>query len=176
MPITRRAMTPPTTRHGRPVETGAELRKYARRPASDVPDLKARLVAGSDVRLVNVSRRGVLVETDARLMPNSAVTVRFVTDAGSVVLKGCVVRSSIALMSKASLVYRTAVSFDQDISLVDPCLWEEPVGDAPPDEAVPEVPQQASGEDASDQALAPAELLVNAEVDGEWLDLSHLLN
>ena len=79
-------------------------------------------------------------------------------DAASVVLKGCVVRSSIAVMSKASLVYRTAVSFDQDISLVDPRLWEEPVDDALPDEVAPEVPQQASGEDAADQALAPAEI------------------
>lgn len=193
-------MTPPTVRQGRPARSGAELRRFARRPASDVPDLKARLVAGSDVRLVNVSRRGVLLETDARLMPNSAVTLRFVTDAASVVLKGRVVRSSIAVLSKATLVYRTAVEFDQDISLVDPRLWDEPVA---PIETLPGTdvaanavadteanteaeqtlasapdaePELDPEPDAAGGELAPVELLVNAEVDGEWLDLSHLLN
>lgn len=192
MPIIRRTMTPPTLRQGKPARSGAELRRFARRPASDLPDLKARLVAGSDVRLVNVSRRGVLLETDARLMPNSAVTLRFVTDAASVVLKGRVVRSSIAVLSKATLVYRTAVEFDQDISLVDPRLWDEPVA---PIESLPETdvaanavaeqtlaaapdpdPELDPEPDAAGGELAPVELLVNAEVDGEWLDLSHLLN
>ena len=129
-------------------------------------------------------------------MPNSAVTLRFVTDAASVVLKGRVVRSSIAVLAKATLVYRTAVEFDQDISLVDPRLWDEPVA---PAESLPEAdvaadteanavadqtlaaardtdPELDSEPDAAGGELAPVELLVNAEVDGEWLDLSHLLN
>ena len=125
-------------------------------------------------------------------MPNSAVTLRFVTDAASVVLKGRVVRSSIAVLSKATLVYRTAVEFDQDISLVDPRLWDEPVA---PIESLPETdvaanavaeqtlaaapdpdPELDPEPDAAGGELAPVELLVNAEVDGEWLDLSHLLN
>ena len=52
-------------------------RASVRRPASRVPELKARVVAGREVRLINVAKRGVLFETEERLLPNTSIRIRF---------------------------------------------------------------------------------------------------
>lgn len=114
----RRGRYPATPTHD-------ERRRSPRRPASVVPNLRARLLAGPDVRLVNLSRRGVLLETDSRLLPGSPIRIKFVADDANVVMKGCVVRSSVAVVSGEGVVYRTAISFEEDIALCDASLWEE---------------------------------------------------
>lgn len=116
---------------------GSERRTSPRRPASLIPNLKARLVAGTEVRLVDVSRRGVLLETDTRLLPGSPIRIKFVADDANMVLKGCVVRSSVNIVSGEGLVYRTAVSFDEDISLCDASLWEDTSAQDHADEPAP---------------------------------------
>lgn len=117
-----------------PAVAGENRRQSPRRPASAIPNLKARLFAGSDVRLIDVSRRGVLIETDARLLPGSPISIKFVTTDANLVLKGSVVRSSVNIVSDKGVVYRTAVSFEEDIKLCDESLWEEA---APAPEVVP---------------------------------------
>jgi hypothetical protein len=136
-------------RHHAP-STGAERRRSPRRPAALVPNLKARLLAGPDVRLVDVSRRGVLLETDTRLMPGSPIRVKFVADDSNLVMKGCVVRSSVAVVSGTGLVYRTAISFDEDISICDESLWHE-------DPAPPPEPEPAQQEPPPPHAPHPTE-------------------
>lgn len=126
-----------------------ERRGSPRRPASMVPNLKARLLAGPDVRLVDISRRGLLLETDSRLMPGSAIRIKLVADDANVVMKGCVIRSSVAVVTGEGIVYRTAISFDEDIALCDATLWEKDVE-----------PQQETGEDAETEVEAAAEVPV----------------
>ena len=120
-----------------PADAGENRRQSPRRPASAIPGLKARLFAGSDVRLIDVSRRGVLIETDARLLPGSPISIKFVTTDANLVLKGSVVRSSVNIVSDKGVVYRTAVAFEEDIKLCDESLWEDP---APAESAPEEVP------------------------------------
>lgn len=111
---------------------GADRRTSPRVPASSVPNLKARLLAGPDVRLVDLSRRGVLLETQTRLLPGSPIRLKFVADDATLVLKGAVVRSSVSTFGEQGLVYRTAVAFDEDISICDESLWSvDPREDAP---------------------------------------------
>jgi hypothetical protein len=120
------------------------------------------LLAGPDVRLVDISRRGVLLETDTRLLPGSPIRVKFVTDDANLVMRGCVVRSSVAVVTGEGVVYRTAVSFDEDISLCDESLWQEDPNPAPePDVALvdPEHapdPQHASPTRTLPPAAPPA--------------------
>ena len=116
---------------------GENRRASPRRPASAIPNLQARLVAGPDVRLIDVSRRGVLIETPSRLLPGSAVRVKFVVEDKTLVLRGGVVRSNVRNVTDTGLLYRTAVAFDQDISLCDPSLWQEPVQPSPVLSVVP---------------------------------------
>lgn len=116
-----------------PATGGEERRTSPRRPASAVPNLQAKLVAGPDVRLIDISRRGVLIETPTRLLPGSPVRMRFVVDANTLVLRGAVVRSAVRSVTDTGLLYLTAVAFDEDISVCDPSLWHEPAAEpAPP--------------------------------------------
>lgn len=111
---------------------GADRRSSPRVPAASVPNLKARLLAGPDVRLVDLSRRGVLLETQTRLLPGSPIRLKFVADDATLVLKGSVVRSSVSTFGEQGLVYRTAVAFDQDISICDESLWSVTARDEAP--------------------------------------------
>ena len=108
-----------------PIDAGANRRQSPRRPGSAIPDLKARLLAGSEVRLIDVSRRSVFIESDARLLPGSPISIRFVTTDATLMLKGTVVRSSVSLVSDTGLAYRTAVAFEEDIRLCDESCWDE---------------------------------------------------
>lgn len=108
-----------------PHDAGENRRQSPRRPGSAVPDLKARLLAGSEVRLIDVSRRSVFIESDARLLPGSPISIRFVTTDATLLLKGTVVRSSVSLVSDTGLAYRTAVAFEEDIRLCDESHWDE---------------------------------------------------
>lgn len=109
------AEKPPTSK-----KSGAERRRYPRRSPSVIPRLKSvRLVAGPEVKLINVSRRGVLFETDARLAPRSAVALRLVTADAILLLRGYVVRSMLAVLKGSAIRYQSAVEFDEDFVLAD---------------------------------------------------------
>lgn len=136
---------------------GENRRASPRRPASAIPNLQARLVAGPDVRLIDVSRRGVLIETPSRLLPGSAVRVKFVVEDKTLVLRGGVVRSNVRNVTDTGLLYRTAVAFDQDISLCDPSLWQEPVQPSPVLSVVPSAQPDA---DAPALPASPPEATV----------------
>lgn len=109
--------------HAPSPDASEERRRSVRLPASAVPYLAARLVGGPDVRLINISRRGVLVETTTRLLPGSPVGIKFVAADATLILRGCVVRSSVAVLNGSALRYHTAVSFSEDIGLCDASLW-----------------------------------------------------
>lgn len=116
-----------------PSSDPVERRTSPRVPAAAAPHVKARLFTGPEVRLVNFSRRGVLLETHSRLLPDAQVQVKFVAGDAALVLKGVVVHCSVSTFGERGLVYRTAVAFDRDISLLDPELFTEAARqDAPP--------------------------------------------
>jgi hypothetical protein len=121
--------------HSQSAASGDERRASPRLPASAVPNLQAKLVAGPDVRLIDVSRRGVLVETPTRLLPGSPVRMRFVVEDATLVLRGAVVRSTVRSVTDTGLLYWTAVAFGEDISVCDPSLWIQPP--PPPVSATP---------------------------------------
>lgn len=100
----------------------ADRRQAPRAPATALPELAARLIGGPDVRLVDLSRRGVQLETESRLLPGSPVRLRFAAGDHTLVLKGSVVRSSVSAVTEEGLVFRTAVEFGEDISLVAPAF------------------------------------------------------
>jgi hypothetical protein len=144
-----------------------------RLPAERLPHLKARLVAGPDVRLVDISRRGILLETDTRLLPGCPIRVKFVTDDATLILKGRVIRSSVAVVSGEGLVYRTGVSFDEDISVCDEATWTEAQaadGAGQPEEAPP-----APGVDGHPETATPATATVTALFPAASEDLRSLL-
>src|SRR5437868_4479038 len=67
-----------------------ERRQHTRHAAKALPDI-AVIQRGQAVRLIDVSTRGVLLETDDRLCPGRNVSLRFVTNDSEVTLNGYVV-------------------------------------------------------------------------------------
>ena len=81
------------------------------------PSLKsACLVSGSEVKLINISKGGALLECGERLAPSTRVSLRFITSGGVIQLYGQVLRSTISHLD-GGLRYRSAVAFEQDFPL-----------------------------------------------------------
>jgi PilZ domain len=96
-----------------------ERRGSPRLPPSAIPALKGvKLVAGPEVRLVNISRGGALIESEARLSPGSNLCLRLVTAESVYLLKGQVLRSRVASLAGAGLRYQSAISFSEEFSIL----------------------------------------------------------
>jgi hypothetical protein len=78
----------------------------------------ARVIGASEVRLLDISRRGVLLETQTRLQFGAKATIRFATCDASVGVRAHVVRSRVAHLGEA-IVYHTALTFDEELHLAD---------------------------------------------------------
>ena len=104
----------------------AERRKNPRRQPTVIPYLKeTHLVAGPKARLLNVSRRGAMLETEAGLRPGSLVCLRIITADAIMMLKGRVVHSKAVSFNRSTLRYHSAVEFDSEFPLADVQLMGE---------------------------------------------------
>ncbi|MCL6641654.1 MAG: hypothetical protein K6T92_09830 [Candidatus Rokubacteria bacterium] len=110
-------------RHKAAPHVGEDRRRAPRLPPSALPPCKARLVGGPEVEIVNVSRTGILTRSGARLMPGSAIGIRFITADTVFVLMGRVVRSRLVALRDGQPQYESALAFDKHL----PLLNEDPV-------------------------------------------------
>lgn len=111
---------------------GHERREHRRVPATLLPSLSARLSGGDAVRLLDVSRRGVRLETTSHMRPGQTVCIRFVAADATVMLSAAVVRATVARIDTDGVRYETALSLAGDLLLCDQ-LHEEAT--QPPDPA-----------------------------------------
>jgi hypothetical protein len=98
--------------------SGAERRTARRLSAQELPELQARLVAGPDVKLLDVSRGGARFESDNRLLPGTTVGLRLVQGDAVFLAMARVVRSRVAGMLSGKIRYESAVAFDKDFPLL----------------------------------------------------------
>lgn len=97
---------------------GPERRAFPRIPASAVPYLTARVAGGPAVRLIDLSKRGVQIETTLLMRPGSTVAVRFLSGDISVTLTGAVVRSTVAVLPRrGEVTYHSALAFNDELTL-----------------------------------------------------------
>jgi hypothetical protein len=94
-----------------------DRRTSTRHDSTELGDVMARVLGVCNARLIDISRRGVLFESEARLTMGLKVSLRITTSDASVALKGLVVRSKF-MMGKDGAIYQTALSLDEDISLI----------------------------------------------------------
>lgn len=98
---------------------GDDRRAWMRWTAAQCPWLRSiRLFPGTDLRLVNLSRGGALVELSARLLPGAWVRIRIVTAHELHVGRAQVVRCAVAMLGGGGgLVYRAAIRFERGLQL-----------------------------------------------------------
>ena len=87
--------------------------------AEDVPFLKSvELYQGKEIQIVNISRGGILIETETRLRPDFKIMLTLVTTEGIYKRDGMILRSSISSLNGIPK-YRTAIAFKQPFELMD---------------------------------------------------------
>jgi hypothetical protein len=141
-----------------------ERRSGRRREAHSLGPVVARLVGGSEVRLIDFSRRGVLLESETRLLIGARASIKITTTDAVVTVSGYVVRSRVAGVRDAALVYHTALALNDDLGLLEQAAQMRERLSSPEteaDEAVPEL--QLKVQDAQDrQDLAAANAAADA--------------
>ena len=94
-----------------------ERRTMTRRiPAPDEPLCCARLRAGRELTVVDVSDAGALVETTARLLPGTHVEVHVITREGRTLVRSRVTRASVHEVTADTLRYRAALAFERRVN------------------------------------------------------------
>ena len=98
--------------------TGPERRAHPRIAAASVPYLKAMMAGGSPVRLIDISKRGVQLETALHMQPGETVSIRFIADDATMTLTGAVVRCTSAVIdSGGGVTYHTGLAFTDELTL-----------------------------------------------------------
>jgi hypothetical protein len=95
-----------------------DRRANTRHDSRQLGKVLARVLGRCDAKLIDISRRGVLFDSEARLMVGTKTTIRITTTDTSVAMKGTVVRSRVAMLGK-TVIYETALELDEDLTLVD---------------------------------------------------------
>jgi hypothetical protein len=97
----------------------AERRGHLRLSADDVRWLRsARLKYGPDVRVIDISAGGILVETEGQLRPDSNVVFELSGPEGSILVPSRVLRCRVASITDISL-YQGACSFKRPLEIPD---------------------------------------------------------
>jgi hypothetical protein len=110
-----------------------DRRKSPRIPASQLPSVRASILAGPDVQIVNVSREGLLVESDVRLTPGIGVCLNLVIEDQAHPVSGRIVRVDASLVG-GRMKYRAGVALDEEIVILD----------VPSSDSTPASPSQAA--------------------------------
>jgi hypothetical protein len=139
--------------------TGHDRRDGVRHDAARLGKVSARLIGGSEVTLVNFSNRGLLFESDSRLLIGARASVRLTTTDANLVVTGRVVRSRVKGVVNGALRYDAALALDSELSLT---VAEELAAAMPPDAPAaggrtsPAAPGEApAGEAAAQSAREP---------------------
>ena len=107
--------------------SNSNRRQHRRLPAHLLPSLTARLSGGAPVTLLDVSRRGVRLQTPMHMRPGQTVCIRFVAADATVTLSAAVVRATVAQVDGDGIRYETALSLAGDLLLCDQ-LHDEAAG------------------------------------------------
>jgi hypothetical protein len=118
-----------------PVTGGIERRVSAlhnrrREARTDIPvgPVGARIVGGVDVKVCNLSRRGMLFESPLRLLVGAPAVLRVRGTDRWLELRGRVVRCCVSASLKGRLRYETAIELDADSEIAELTSLMGPTG------------------------------------------------
>jgi hypothetical protein len=98
---------------------GSNRREFRRLSPDEVPFLKSvALNQGIEAHVIDISRGGILLTTEARLRPQMRIILKVITSKGASKISGMVVRSSISSLDRMP-IYKSAIAFDTPLSMLD---------------------------------------------------------
>lgn len=92
-------------------------RAVRRAPGLDEPISRVRIRAGRELRVIDISSAGALVEGDTRLLPGTHTDIHIVTPDGRVLVRSRIVRAYVSHISRDRLLYHGALAFEQPIHI-----------------------------------------------------------
>jgi PilZ domain len=95
-----------------------ERRRAPRHDATHLGSVITRVIGGGEVKLLDFSRSGVLIESDTRLAIGAKATIRLTTTDASLTVRGQVVRSRVAGLN-GTIVYHTALQLEDDLTVLE---------------------------------------------------------
>lgn len=95
-----------------------DRRRAPRHDAAHLGSVITRVIGGGEVKLLDFSRSGVLIESDTRLAIGAKATIRLTTTDASLTVRGQVVRSKVAGLN-GTLVYHTALQLEDDLTVLE---------------------------------------------------------
>ncbi len=95
----------------------SDRRSSPRFPADLLGKASVRLLGGSEVTLINFSERGILFQSETRLLVGARGTIRIVVGSETTIAAGTVVRSLVQGMASGKLAFHTALALDQPLAL-----------------------------------------------------------
>lgn len=103
----------------RPSELSATDRRRARRKRSaDVPSLwSVNLPIGGNVRVVDISSQGVLLETTSKIPPGRTVDLQLIGEGTDVRVPVRTTRSEVAAVDALGVRYRVAAAFSRELEM-----------------------------------------------------------
>jgi hypothetical protein len=145
----------------------ANRRQYLRLKPSAVPILKSVVFNQEfEAQVVNLSRGGMLLETDMRLRPQTKILLKLVTTDGVIKMEGLIIRSAISSLNGIPR-YKSAIAFDHPFDMLDDLSaeLEEQKKESLPESNAPSVIDATSNQ-------LPAELIFGSPLDGESVVLT----
>lgn len=98
-----------------------DRRRAARRPGTDLPWLwSAKLPTGLDLKVVDVSNSGVLVETPTKLSRGTTIELRIVGHETNLSVLARIARTDVAHVDALGVKYHIGAAFARDLELVRP--------------------------------------------------------
>jgi PilZ domain-containing protein len=99
-------------------EMPADRRRSRRRTSGDLPWLwTVKLAGGAQVRVVDISTTGVLLETASRLSDGSTMDLQLLGQDTNVTVPARMIRSHVASVDGVSVKYRVAATFAHQLAL-----------------------------------------------------------
>lgn len=93
-------------------------RKAPRFDASAIPSLRSvHLGEGPEIKLINISRLGALIETQERMSPGHGVSLRFITTEKVYSMEGRIIRCHADSIDKV-FACQCAVAFNKDFTIL----------------------------------------------------------
>jgi hypothetical protein len=77
----------------------------------------ARVRAGRDAAVVNVSAGGILIDTLHRLLPGTAIELQLSVGDERIEVRGRVVRSAVSGLGHGQVSYRGAIAFERALTI-----------------------------------------------------------
>jgi hypothetical protein len=99
----------------------ADRRKYSRKSSRECPWLvDARLRSGTEVRVVDISNGGMLLESATQILPGARIELFLVTQEQRWLVKGRILRCQVARVVREDGVrYHAALAFNEPLAIFD---------------------------------------------------------